>query len=802
MIMEKREPKPVGNPITVPGWLIAVFTFIGGVILGWFKGASSKGIAGMLGMAAMTGFKGFVMTAPDRATEWMKLAAEAFSVPSSAWAVFVSETMYQLTGGYVDPMQFVGQGVGPGSRQAIEALGEAYLTPMMGLILPRAGETSTQMGLTPEDGLNAAERFFGVNLEFQMKAWLLHLLGDTFSFGMWKAMKDLPNAISWSFGIGWLSWLVMGTPFRMGIADPLEILYNRMYRPYRLSIAKLADAFWRGLLSRQQFYSGMKDFGVLDPQMDIIMEMERSKITDAQAYRLYRMEKMSFEDLVSHQRAQGHSPEESQTLATEMIRREVIDLLEDVAKTATKHYKDRRMSDSELRGFLREAGWTDEESTLIIQDLNMQMALVTPEEAKERVLTPANIARLYQLGKRTRQWTETKLAEHRFKVDEIPDFLELYEPKVPKPEEPRELSAGLVGTVYRRGLISLDEAKRRWADLDYRPEDLVVLAMRYAPPVPPPPLPPREFSPSEIGRLYRDRKITREIALERLEADPIRFRPDDAVLYLDSFYTPIEEVVPPPEEVPAYVVGGLYKQGLETEEVFRAYLVELRYTDRGIEWMVEHYAPPVPPPPLPPREFTPSEMGRLWRDHYMTTETALGRLTGPRIRMTQDDAEMYLEAFYHPVEVVEPPPREAPASVIGGLYQEGLVTLSDFEEHLDTLRYSLASKGFLTLHYQPPIPPPPLPPREFSPTIIGKLFSTYDITLREALDRLTGPQVNMTRDDSIIYLKALYVPIEIKDIGILYSIGIYSSVEAVRLLEVQIPGISDVEAIYYLDTLF
>lgn len=696
MVKGEKGSSDISNPVAaafaVPPWLIAVLSFVGGIILGWFKGVAAKGISGMLGMAAMSGFKGFVMTAPDRAVEWMKLAAEAFSVPSSAWATFVSETMYQLTGGYVDPTQFIGLGVGPGSRGAIEALGEAYLTPMMGLILPRAGETSTQMGLTPEDGLNAAERFFGVNLEFQMKAWLLHLLGDTFSFGMWKAMKDLPNAISWSFGIGWLSWLVMGTPFRMGIADPLEILYNRMYRPYRLSIAKLADAFWRGLISQPQFYSGMKDFGVLDPQMPIIMEMERTKITDAQAYKLYRMGKMGFGDLVDHQRAQGHSPEESSVLAAEMTRREVGDLLVDVAKTATKHYKDRRMSGSELRGFLREAGWTDEEAGIIIQDLNMQMALEAPEEIKERTLTPANIGWLYQHQKRTRQWAETKLTAYGFKVSEIPDFLELYQPKVEKPPEPREPPAGLVGWLFQRGMIPLEEARSRWADLELTPDYVALLAMRYAPPVPPPPPPPREFSPTEVGRLYREHAMVWDEAMRRLSIEPIRMR--------------------------------------------------------------------------------------------------------------LEDAEMYLETFYFPIEAVEPPPREAPASVAGILYQEGKIPLALFEEYLETLRYSPTSKEFLTLHYEPPVPPPPPLPREFSPTEIGRLFSDASITPRDAVDRLTGPQVRMTRDDSIIYLRAFYIPIEAMDIGVSYNTGVLSRQEAIVALITLLPGLLEVDAIYYLDTFF
>ncbi len=424
---------PVAAAIAIPGWIIAVLGFLGCIILGWFKGVTSKGVSGMLGMAAMSGFKGFVMTSPDRAIEWLKEASSVFRTPTVAWAVFVSDIMYTLTGSYIDASQFIKQGIGPGSRDTIQALGNAYLQPMLGLILPRGGESAVEMRLTPDDGVAAANRFFGVNLEFQMKAWLLHMLGDTFSFGMWKGMKDLPNAISWSFGIGWLSWLVMGTPFRMGIADPLEIKFNRIYRPWRMNIGQLVKSYWTGRIPSKTYFNEMRDWGVADPWMDVLLEQGRDKMSSSEVYSLYRKGKLTWQNLVDWQHAQGHSPEESLILATDMTRREVGDLITGVAKTAMKHYKDRKMDTGQLKSFLREALWTDEEANLIIQDLNMQMALEKPEEVAERVLTPANIARLYQLGEETRTWAEMMLTKRGFLAEEIPYFLKLYPPKVEKP---------------------------------------------------------------------------------------------------------------------------------------------------------------------------------------------------------------------------------------------------------------------------------------------------------------------------------------------------------------------------------
>jgi len=638
------------------GAVVAMLTplaaFVSSILLFMLKNVLGHFISGLFTIGSMSVFRSLVERTPDEAIEWLKKAAEAFRVPSGAWAVFVSDIMYTLTGTAIDPKPFLDLGVGPGSRQAVQALGDAYLQPMLGLIMPRAGEVSTQVGIRAEDGLQAANRFFGVNLTFQMQAWLLHMLGDTFSFGMWKGMKDLPNAISWSFGIGWLSWLVMGTPFRMTIADPLERLYNRIYRPFRFSMAKLADAFWRDLISPSYFTKQMQELGIPDNLYDVIVEMERTKMTDAQALRLHRMGKLGLQDLIDHQRAQGHSPEDAQILATEMTRREVGALLEGVAKTATKHYKDRRMSDSELRGFLREGGWTDEEAGIIIQDLQMQMALEVVEEVKERALTPANIARLYQLGKRTRQWAETKLTQRLFKVNEISDFLELYEPKVPKEPEPREPPAGLIGWLYQRGMITLEEARGRWRDVEIEEVDIPLYAMRYAPPVPPPPLPPREFSPTEVGRLYRDHFLVLPEALRRLRADPIRMRVEDAEMYLEAFYEPVEVTEPPAREAPVSVVGALYKKGQETLATFEEHLDLLNYSPASKEFLIKTYTlpPEEPPAPLPPMEFRPSTIGRLYQRQGIQRQEALGRLEALKPPMTTADAILYLDTLYAPEE--------------------------------------------------------------------------------------------------------------------------------------------------------
>jgi len=193
---------------TVPpiGWLTAaVISFLKNII----RKSILNPIAAVVSVLSMMAFHGVTSLYPGRAADLMRTIADIYFTPPPEWAGFVSGYMERLTGDKIDITDIIYQGFGKGSGGAIEAIGHKFLHPMLNLIQPKKSK------ITPDDGVIGAERFLGTNLQFQIGAWLLHLIGDTVSFGALKSLKDLPNALSWSFGIGWLSWLVMGTPFRI-----------------------------------------------------------------------------------------------------------------------------------------------------------------------------------------------------------------------------------------------------------------------------------------------------------------------------------------------------------------------------------------------------------------------------------------------------------------------------------------------------------------------------------------------------------------------------------------------------------
>jgi len=218
--------------------------------------------------------------------------------------------------------------------------------------------------MTAEKGLEGAERFLSVNLGFQMSGWLLHLLGDIYSFGKFKSIKDLPNAISWSFGIGWLSWLVMGTPFRIGISDPLERYYNRYFKPQELTMEQLIKLYQLGLIETEELYKRAEEHGFNYERVTERLALAERQMTLSDLKTYARYYKIEPEAIVARLKRMGYPDDLAITLKNIILDERLNDLKDDLAKQAIRLYEQDASTDAELRTYLTATRWTPEEIDL------------------------------------------------------------------------------------------------------------------------------------------------------------------------------------------------------------------------------------------------------------------------------------------------------------------------------------------------------------------------------------------------------------------------------------------------------
>jgi len=245
-----------------------------------------------------------------------------------------------------------------------------------------------------------------------MSAWLLHLLGDWQSFGAFKSLKDLPNAISWSYGIGWLSWLVMGVPFRMGISDPMERYYNMAFRPTRPTYSKLIDLWKAGKIDDRILTRQLAELGYSPDWYFKLMELERNELTKGDIESLYKAGIYSKNDAISALADARVHKLDREPLVTLWDKEKYDKLLEKIV---------------DIRGYLEKAGYNSDEQDLIL----IRLELEKQEKILDVQVNPFSISvigRLYREGHLRHEDAVRLMQRQNFTREDAELYLKLYAP--------------------------------------------------------------------------------------------------------------------------------------------------------------------------------------------------------------------------------------------------------------------------------------------------------------------------------------------------------------------------------------
>ena len=359
---------------------------------GWFKKHKPKSIikflrglpATAIGYLAMWALRGIFLVHPEVAYRIVNKIAEYFYTPPTMWAAFVNSYMRQMTGKDIDMEALTRLGAAVGGRSVMERLGETFLAPMLGLIMP-------EPPLNFYKGLDTAERFLGVNLQFQLNAWLLHLIGDIVTLGKLKSLKDLPNAISWSYGIGWLSWLILGEPFRITTTDPLRRGLNEIYQPELLTPSEAIKAWYAGLITSSELTKELKQHGYNEKRIETLVNLAEKEFTDADLKTLYQEGCITEDDIEREFAIRGYGPWRRRYLTQLITKARTLKLRDKLLDRAMDLYVLGKITEAQLRNYLDLAHYNPQEQQLVIDLLNL-------EKAKKATPTDSEIKKAFEKG--------------------------------------------------------------------------------------------------------------------------------------------------------------------------------------------------------------------------------------------------------------------------------------------------------------------------------------------------------------------------------------------------------------------
>ena len=439
---EGTPPEPVAADIAAAAQNLPKMSmgtkFLHGIVSGLSKSFIFRPLVTAFSMMTMWQFNTLLRRYPQEASNMASRILKIYYDASGAWVTFASSYMEQLTGHKIDPAvikSLVGKDINLTAKDMSAGIGKEFLAPMLNMILPgtpdwdkirqdanlsTAPQYAQLKNLNPSDGLLGAERFLGVNLQFQLQAWMLHFIGDTVSMGAMKSLKDLPNAISWSYGIGWLSWLVMGTPFRLTIADPLEKLLNMIYRTKDLTPAQAIDAYNSGYIDSEEFYRITREAGYEDTATAILVDQGSTRIPTGTLRELLLTGRKTENEVRSELKRQGYTVARCNSLIDHWKRDRADKLTEKLAAEFIDSYEKGFIEEAKLRESLKAAGWEDIELgtpiDIQVQISNLIRAKAT--KAEKGKFTRAELRELYIDNLISRSRAESELVAMNYSKED------------------------------------------------------------------------------------------------------------------------------------------------------------------------------------------------------------------------------------------------------------------------------------------------------------------------------------------------------------------------------------------------
>jgi len=361
--------------------------FFAGVWWAFFQKGILKIFSSFMSVMVIWGFNSLVKAYPGRAKEIIKTLVDAYLGKSGTALTFVSEYLKQMTGKELPVADLMGKPIGGWTDGATKAFIEAFFTDLLILVMPSREAIKA-------DPMAGAERFLSANLKFQMDSWWMHVMGDIFSMGMFKSLKDLPMAISWATGMGWLSWLVMGMPFKIGITNEMEKHFNAIYMPTLLSPSQLIDAKMKDLIDWDTFNTGMLELGYHPDLYTVMYQTALRELPRLRMREMYQRGLLDSDAVQGEFRKMGYPENWSVKLTQDITDDKYYTLVESIADKAISLYSSNVLSESDLDQYLTTAGWNERERQMAKIKGKLGMLSGT-------IITDAQIPSLYELRELT-----------------------------------------------------------------------------------------------------------------------------------------------------------------------------------------------------------------------------------------------------------------------------------------------------------------------------------------------------------------------------------------------------------------
>ncbi len=402
----------------------------------------------------ITGWIVYVITfvAASVAQPLAKGILEAFTINRTTWAGIMAAFTHELTGVTLRTEDLVGSPPGEPLLPFLRAFGASLGEIIFSVLAP-------QNKPTPADGRLNAESVFALSSKFNLQAWYGSMVGELVSLGRIRSLGLLPEAVERSFGLNRITRLVLRAPVQFGITNPLTEYYNRLYEPTLLPVADVIEGWQRQLLTDDAAIDALHGHGWSYDNILLLMNLRQKDFSLTEARQLYETRLIDVGTLERIVRRAGFGEDRTRLMLQLITEDRSTKILDELASTARRLWRDGHLTSDETRQILTEAHWSREE---------VDLALVHEELAlrEDKALSTTQLVDAFEIQAIDATELRTRLRTRRFTDADIDILLAL---------KTKRLSAAQIVEARLRGRIDDARATAELRSLGYRPEDIPVL---------------------------------------------------------------------------------------------------------------------------------------------------------------------------------------------------------------------------------------------------------------------------------------------------------------------------------------
>jgi SOS response regulatory protein OraA/RecX len=384
---------------------------------------------------------------------------------------------------------------------------------------------------------------FLTNLSLNVAVTAVEVVDSIVSLGVLKdILRGFLRDFYWTSGLAWVAWVTLSSVLRHRVTEPFDRWFLETYRTEYPSMGMLEDMLQYGQMTEEEWRKWMAKRGYPDDVIqkflvtlrqkwkkdvtkELLSQLYQNDIIDEDTFRKELSELNYSPDVINYiiqlekrkkeTKGKGAEREASYQMWSSWFRAglisesefrealkdlgyspEVINLivsyekwrlkqsLQEPEKDATRSllerfYKEDLINDSQFIAWMRELGYKDEVIQLDLQYLKKIKS--EGEKTETRDATRSMLEAWFRTG----IIDESEFYEYLKRLgypDDIVRKIILYN-KIKMRSQPEErkklLTVSQITEAYQRGVISREEAVKRFLDLGYSPEDASILAAIY-----------------------------------------------------------------------------------------------------------------------------------------------------------------------------------------------------------------------------------------------------------------------------------------------------------------------------------